>query len=162
MNQRYPDLEERKAMGYQQDVRGIAERYLYGKDELVAKNLSQWPALHGHSVEEMWGDAVAYLLKKVLPGLRQRLIGLEKKKAMGKETYYEYGLWRLSCHDCGYEGAPYPLPNECPKCLSSNIKKTQGRIPIDDAIARWKYLIKRAEGTVIEPPGSAAEPKEVE
>ncbi|MBA7568814.1 hypothetical protein ES708_10549 [subsurface metagenome] len=84
-------LQDRKAAVYQQDVRGIGERYLDGKDDLVATNLRKWPPLHNKTVEEMWADAVAYLLKKVLPGLRSALRGMERQKRWGKETYYKYG-----------------------------------------------------------------------
>jgi len=120
----FPDLDEKKAMGYDQDMRGIAMRYVAGKDNLVAENLAKWSQLHDKKVKEMWGDCVAFILKDVLPLLRHRLEGMQGRKERGEETYYKYDP---------------PIYN-------------WGRIPIDEAISRQKALIERCEGTVIEPP----------
>ncbi|MBA7581395.1 hypothetical protein ES708_23297 [subsurface metagenome] len=84
-------LQDRIEVVYQQDVRGIAERYLNGNTELAASSLKKWAPLYDKTIEEMWADAVTYLLQKVLPGLRFKVLGVEETKKWGKETYYRYG-----------------------------------------------------------------------
>lgn len=78
---------------YQQDVEGIAGRYLDGKDELVAKNLKAWAEDYDVDPVAMWAD-VLIILKSWLSSQQRLYAHILKEKERGKTTFYKFG-WGL-------------------------------------------------------------------
>ena len=42
----------------------------------------------------------------------------------------EGGLYAMRCPDCGWTGAPYPSPRECPRCGGNNMRDDHCAMPV--------------------------------
>lgn len=52
----------------------------------------------------------------------------------------EGGAYMMICPDCGWRGAPYPSPMDCPRCDSHNLRSEHCVYPVSEIerkAARW-------------------------
>lgn len=46
-------------------------------------------------------------------------------------VHQEGGTCKMKCPDCGWEGAPYPSPAQCPHCGSKNVRDDHCVLPVN-------------------------------
>jgi DNA-directed RNA polymerase subunit RPC12/RpoP len=56
-------------------------------------------------------------------------------------VHQEGGTYMMHCPDCGWQGAPWPSPAECPSCGSKNLRDEHCVLPTRSGLPTLKGAV---------------------